>query len=63
MKEERKRPTLSGARYSASQEASRKAELDEICRMTPLERMELALSLGEALQTLTTRPATAHDHS
>jgi hypothetical protein len=45
-------PTLSGRRYSKSGEASRAAMLEEIRKMTPLERMELALSLGRRRRAL-----------
>jgi hypothetical protein len=50
-------PSLSGARRSASASASRAAELARIARMTVLERMELALSLGRRRRQLQERRA------
>jgi hypothetical protein len=46
------RKTLSGKRYSASAEASRRAELERLQRMTALERMALALALGRRRRAL-----------
>jgi hypothetical protein len=40
--------TLSGSRYSKSGEESRKAELERIKQLTPLQRIERALALGRS---------------
>jgi len=45
-------PTLSGARRSASAEASRTAERERLERMTVLERVSLALALGRRQRAL-----------
>ena len=58
------RPTmnLSGKRRSASAEASRDEELERIRRMTPLQRMALALSLGRRHRDLVAaRAGTANE--
>jgi hypothetical protein len=47
-----KQPTLSGRRYSASNEASRREEIERIKKMTPLERIGLALALGRRRKRL-----------
>lgn len=44
--------SISGARFSRSNEAARRAERERIAAMTPLERMSLALSLGRQRRAL-----------
>jgi hypothetical protein len=47
-----RRTSLSGRRFSASVEASRAAELARVRAMSALERMELALALGQRRRAL-----------
>ncbi len=44
--------SLSGARHSKSGEQSRRAELERIRAMTPLQRMALAFALGRRDRSL-----------
>jgi hypothetical protein len=44
--------SISGRRYSASGEASRRDELERLKSATPIERMALALALGRRRRQL-----------
>ena len=52
MRETSKGPTLSGEKFSKSNEAARLAQLERINAMSPLQRMALALELGRRRRQL-----------